>query len=76
MTDGIHTVLIVNNEAAHWQGYRDRLAREDGAESVSVAVPTGDRRDSIVATLGSKLRTVTDEPYELLASEKPQKGPE
>ena len=34
MTDGIHTVLIVNDEAAHWQGYRDRLARESGAESV------------------------------------------
>ena len=72
MTDGIHTVLIVNDEAAHWQGYRDRLARESGAESVSIAVPPGDRRDSIVATLGNKLRTVTDDPYDLLAREKPQ----
>ena len=41
MAEGIHVVLVVNDEAAHWQGYRDRLAANDGAASVSVAVPAG-----------------------------------
>ena len=72
MAEGIHVVLVVNDEAAHWQGYRDRLAANDGAASVSVAVPAGERRDSILAALGDKVRTVADDPAELLAAEQPQ----
>ena len=72
MAEGIHVVLVVNDEAAHWQGYRDRLAANDGAASVSVAVPAGERRDSILSVLGDKVRTVADDPAELLAAESPQ----
>lgn len=72
MAEGIHVVLVVNDEAAHWQGYRDRLAANDGAASVSVAVPAGERRDSIQSVLGDKVRTVAEDPAELLAAESPQ----
>ena len=72
MTEGIHVVLVVNDEAAHWQGYRDRLAVNDGAASVSVAVPDGERRDSILSVLGDKVRTVAEDPAKLLAAESPQ----
>ena len=72
MAEGIHVVLVVNDEAAHWQGYRDRLAANDGAASVSVAVPAGERRDSILAALGDKVRTVAEDPAELFAAESPQ----
>ena len=70
MAEGIHVVLVVNDEAAHWQGYRDRLAANDGTASVSVAAPAGERRDSILAVLGAKVRTVAEDPAELLAAER------
>jgi predicted dehydrogenase len=72
VADGIHVVLVVNDAAAHWQGYRDRLAAADDAASVSVAAPAGERRDSITTALGAKVRTVSEDANELLATESPQ----
>ncbi len=72
MADGIHAVFVLDDEAAHWQGYRDRLAANDEVASVSVAVPAGERRDSVTRAIGAKVRTVSDDAKELLAAESPQ----
>ena len=72
MPEGIHVVLVMNDESAHWTGYRDILADLVDVASVSVAAPAGERLETVKRALGGKLRSVVQDSTELLDRERPQ----